>query len=204
MRKPPILKYLKGVAANALRYDFEGWMADERDSKLCDLIAVIRNCGLVALSFAVDSRAFKKILREPKGIMKNPDALAYAHVVTWLINSAATKQPPEMIELIFHRGTLSKERHIQASYEAMKEFLPKDMMAFLLDRPRFENDEQYLALQAADLFAWHSRRDYEEQILKGKRWQSKVWDELRTIQGKALFLGYKELTAIKAKGGLIR
>jgi hypothetical protein len=164
------------------------------------VFGVIRKHQLIALSLGIDSRAFKNILREPKGIMKNPDVLAYVHIVTWLLHSAAIKQPPEMIELIFHRGTLSRENHIQGSYNAMMEVLPKDMTAVLLDRPRFENDEHFLALQAADLLAWHSRRDYEEQILHDKRWQSRVWDELRTIQGKALFFGWEELSGLKAKG----
>ncbi len=199
MRKSPELPYLKGIAANALKYEFAGWTEAERDAKLCELIAVIRKYELIALSVAIDSRAFKKVLRQPKGIMKNPDALAYCHIVTWLLHSASVKQPPEQIELIFDQGVLSREKQISESYDGMRSHLPKKLSDMLVSRPRFENDKENLPLQAADLFAWHTRRDYEEQLLHKRRWSARVWDELRTVRGKSIFLGPKELSAFRAQ-----
>ncbi len=199
MQESPELRYLKGGAANALKYEFARWTETQRDAKLCDLTAVIRKHNLIAISLAIDSRAFKSILRQSGGILKNPDALAYAHVVTWMLHSASVAQPPEQIELIFHRGTLSRERQIRESYEGMRSHLPKQLIDMLVDRPRFEDDKRNLLLQAADLFAWHCRRDYEEQLLYRRRWSSAVWDELRTIHGKAIFLGPKELKAFRAQ-----
>ncbi|HEY6417451.1 MAG TPA: DUF3800 domain-containing protein [Candidatus Binataceae bacterium] len=199
MQKPPTLTYLKGIAANALKYDFDGWTEAERDAKLCDLIGVIRKHELIALSVGVDSVAFRRILRQPKGIMKNPDALAYAHVVTWLLHSAYVIQPPEQIEFIFHQGVLSREEQIRKSYEGMRSDLPKEVMKVLVNRPRFEDNKHNLLLQAADLFAWHCRRDYEEQLLRSRRWSSRIWDELRTVRGTSIFLGQRELEAFRAQ-----
>jgi hypothetical protein len=199
MRKPPELTYLKGGSANALKQEFAGWTEAQRDAKLCELIGAVRKHELLALSVGIDSVAFKKILRQPKGIMKNPDALAYSHVVSWLLYSASVKQPPEQIEFIFDRGVLSREKQITESYDGMRSHLPHEMMDMLVNRPRFEDDRQNLLLQAADLLAWHSRRDYQEQILHRRRWSARIWDELRTVPGHAIFLGAKELEAFRAQ-----
>jgi len=164
MRKKPRLDYLKGKEAAALNGNFSGWTADERDAKLAEMAAVLVKYRMIAISVGVSYSDFKRILARPTGQMKNPYALVFAHVVIWMLDSTAKKPSRERIELIFDQGVIGRERNINAAYAAMLEHLPKEQMDLLVGRPRFENDKYFLPLQMADLFAWHSRRDYYEQL----------------------------------------
>jgi hypothetical protein len=201
MRKKPTLEYLKGKEAAALNGHFTGWTAEDRDAKLAEMIAVLNKYRMIAISIAVSYSDFKRILATPKGAMKNPYALAFSHVVVWMLDSAAKKQSREKIELIFDQGIIGRERNIDAAYKGMMDHLPKEMTDLLVGRPRFEDDKCFLPLQMADLFAWHSRRDYVEQITSRgtRRYHSNLWDVLRTTNGKALLIGPSELLEFKRR-----
>jgi len=124
-------------------------------------------------------------------------------MVVWMLMSAFKKPSRQSIELIFDEGVIGRERHIQNAYEGLMGFIPSEMTGLLVGRPRFEDDRKVLPLQMADLLAWHSRRDYYEQTasMGTRRWDAKVWDELRKIQGKALFLRTPELIEFKRRLG---
>jgi len=201
MRKSPRLEYLKGKEAASLTRNFAGWTAEQRDSKLCEMIAVLRKYRMIAVSFGVSYKDFNRIFAEARGINKTPYAIIFCHMVVWMLDSAFKKPSRERIELIFDQGVIGRERHIQNAYAGLMGFIPSEMTGLLKGCPRFEDDQQFLPLQMADLFAWHSRRDYYEQTAsKGaRRWEAKVWDELRTIQGKALFLGPSELAEFRQR-----
>jgi len=201
MRKKPTLDYLKGKEAAALNGNFTGWTAEDRDTKLAEMIAVLNKYRMIAISAAVSYSDFNRILATPKGAMKNPYALAFCHVVVWMLDSAAKKSSREKIELIFDQGIIGRERNIDAAYAGMMNHLPKNMTDLLVGRPRYEDDKRFLPLQMADLFAWHSRRDYAEQIASrgARRWQSNVWDALRTTHGKALLLRSSDLLEFKRR-----
>ncbi len=198
MREEPALAYLKGKEANALVGNFKGWTPEQRDAKLEKLIASIRKHDLIALSVAVNYRDFNRTLREPKGVLKNPFGVAFAHMAGWLMHSAHVKPEREEIEMIFDHGVLAREKEIEDAYQGMKWAILKEAMDLLVGRPRFEDDKRHLPLQAADLFAWNVRRDLVEQLTNGKRWESPTWTELRTgIKGIPIYLGGKELIEFK-------
>ena len=199
MRKNPKLLYLKGKEAAALNRNFKGWDAKERDAKLTEMIAVLNKYRMIAISIGVTYRDFNRILVMPKGIMKNPYALAFCNMVTWILDSAAENPLREKIELIFDQGLIGREPNINAAYEGIMERLPKRMTDLLIGRPRFEDDKCFLPLQMADLFAWHSRRDYIEQLASrgARRWESNVWDALRTTRGNAIYLKASDLAHFK-------
>jgi hypothetical protein len=198
MAEEPALAYLKGKEANALDRNFKGWTPDERDAKIEKLIASIRKHDLIAISLAVNYRDFNRILREPKGVFKNPYGIAFAHIAGWLMYSAHVKAEREEIEMIFDQGVLAREKEIEDAYKGMKWGIPKEAMDLLIGRPRFEDDKRHLPLQAADLFAWNVRRDYVEQLDNRRPWKSPTWTALRTdIKGIGLYLGEKELREFK-------
>jgi uncharacterized protein DUF3800 len=202
MRKKPRLDYLKGKEAASLTGHFRGWTEIERDAKLAEMIAVLRKYRMIAISVGISYSDFNRILATPKGVMKNPYGLVFSHVVVWMLDSALKKKSREKIELVFDEGVIGRERNIKEAYAGIMECLPRDMTELLIGRPRFEDDKCLLPLQMADLLAWHSRRDYYEQIVsKGaRRWQSKVWDVLRTMPGKSLYLKSTELSEFKRRG----
>ena len=198
LREEPVLDYVKGKEANALKGQFSGWTAAARDERVCRFISLIRKHRLIALSYAVPYREFNKILREPKGIMRYPYAVAFSTMVVWLMTSAEKKSEREEIELIFDQGMIGRERAIRAAYEGIKGSMSKEALELLVGKPRFEDDKRYLPLQAADLLAWHVRRDCAKQLTTGKQWESLIWTQLQTgIEGKALYMDSKEMLAFR-------
>jgi hypothetical protein len=131
--------------------------------------------------------------------MKRPDALIFCHIVVWMLSSAEKKQSREKIELIFDNGLIGRRRNIEEAYEGMMGHLPKELTDLLVSAPRFEDDRAVLPLQIADLFVWHSRRDYIEQLTTRKNYQSPVWDALRTLNGKALLLRAHDLLEFRSR-----
>ncbi|HEY9156317.1 DUF3800 domain-containing protein [Candidatus Binatus sp.] len=201
MRKEPRLDYLKGKEAASLKDHFNGWSEAERDAKLAEMIGVLNKYKMIALSIGIRYADFNRILARPKGAMKNPYALAFCHVVVWMLDSARKNPVRETIELIFDQGVIGRERNIRAAYEGMMGHLLKEMTDLLIGRPQFEDDWKFLPLQMADLFAWHSRRDYIEQLASRgtRRLESNVWNSLRTSQGKGLFLNANDLAEFKRR-----
>jgi hypothetical protein len=190
MQKKPILKYLKGTEAAALKGNFKGWTEKERDAKLAEMIRVLHKYRMSMFSIGVTYRDFNRILAQPKGVMKNPYMFTFANMVGLLLNSIVAKTPREKIELIFDQGTIGRERDIQAAWKGMVMGLPEELKGILIGRPRFEDDRCFLPLQMADLLAWHFRRNYYEILSSNRTRQleSNVWHALRTINGKELYL----------------
>jgi hypothetical protein len=199
MKAQPVLNYLKGKEAASLSGNFKGWTPEQRDAKLKAMIAVLRKYRILALSFAVTYSEFNRILATPKGLMKTPYALAFCNVVVWMLDSAMKKRSREKIELIFDGGLIGRDRNIKDAYRGMIENLPKSAMDLLVGKPRFEDDREFLPIQMADLFAWHCRRDYAEQFATGKQYESPVWDELRTLNGKSLLMRPMHLIDFKRR-----
>ncbi len=199
MKARPVLDYLKGKEAASLSGNFKRWTPEQRDAKLKAMIAVLRKYRMLALSFAVTYSDFNRILATPKGLMKTPYALAFCNVVVWMLDSAMKKPSRERIELIFDGGIIGRERNIAEAYRGMIEKLPKSAMDLLVGKPRYEDDREFLPLQMADLLAWHSRRDYAEQLAVGKQYESPVWDELRTVGGKSLLMRPMHLLDFKRR-----
>ena len=199
MKARPVLEYLKGKEASSLSGNFAGWTAEQRDAKLTAMIAVLRKYRMVALSFAVTYADFNRILATEKGLMKTPYALAFCNVVVWMLDSVFKKESREKIELIFDGGIIGRERNIVEAYKGMADKLPRSHMDLLVGKPRFEDDREFLPLQMADLLAWHCRRDYAHQLATGKQYESPVWDELRTLSGKALLMRPVHLSDFKRR-----
>ena len=200
LNEKPCLEYVKGKEAHDRIEQFQGWTEEARDKKIAKFISLIRDHKLIALSLAINYGAFNRLLRQPKAPMNYPYGLAFSHVVAWLVYSAKTKKPePETVELIFDNGVTGRERNIRAAYKGIKEAFPPEDLKFLFrEQPRFEDDKKFVSLQAADLLAFNSRRDYAEQLRNRRRWESPTWSELRRdIRGRSLYLGEPELLEMK-------
>jgi hypothetical protein len=54
------------------------------------------------------------------------------------------------------------EADIALWFDSMKQHLPRAARKLISGTPQFENDKDYTPLQAADMLAWHLRREHEE------------------------------------------
>jgi hypothetical protein len=179
--------------AQGLKDAFRGWTTIQRDKRLMEMAKLINRYAMLAMDLTIDISAFNRILKRPKRLFKNPYAVAFAHIPTWVLASGSQRKTIEKIELIFDRGVLSRDDAIRDSYIGMMTHLPPNLTALLHGRPRFEDDKEVLPLQAADLWAWHVRRQHFE-AMNGNRWESPVWSELTKINTRTIHLGERELT----------
>jgi len=64
------------------------------------------------------------------------------------------------IDFIFDEQGDEPSALIQSDFDKFKAAATTDMRDFIGSRPIFRDDKQFVPLQAADMLAWHIRRNY--------------------------------------------
>jgi hypothetical protein len=107
---------------------------EARDKKLRDLARVIRHFEPLSFQFSVSRERFYSLVTpvSPRGL--NP------HFTCCFGVSA----------------------DIQFFFEHMLQSLPEDARKLINGSPIFRSDKQFVQLQAADMLAWHLRREHED------------------------------------------
>jgi hypothetical protein len=80
------------------------------------------------------------------------------------------------IEFIFDEQE-GVQADIDFSFDVMKRSLPRGVQKLISGRPIYKSDKLVLPLQAADMLAWHLRREHEDF---GQRGQLPMADRLRS------------------------
>ena len=196
LNEKPKLNYIKATEAIWLKGEFAGWTPADRDRRVIRLVKLIKRYAMYAVDLSIDLAAFDLILRQKRGVFKQPEGLAFSHIVTWMLGRASERKTLEKIELIFDGGVISREKHIIETYVAFMKHLPAELTSLLYKRPRFEDDKEVLPIQAADLWAWHVRRQYYERA-RNSVWESPIWDALLTIPTQTIRLREREIQEFK-------
>jgi len=181
LKERPAIRYLKATEAIWLQGEFRGWKPEDRDTKVLKLIALIRKHSMYAVDLAVSLRPFRTIFGSAKRPFNKPHAIAYTHLVTWMLGRAAERTQREKLRLVFDQGVLAHEAEITEAYVAMMKHLPPSLTSLLDKRPSFEDDKEVSPLQAADLWAWHVRRQYNEMAEGRDMWTSPIWSALTEV-----------------------
>ena len=108
------------------------------------------------------------------GGWSNPYLLGF-RVLTDIINRrrddiSQVLRPNEKIDFIFDERRVEKENIVRV-WDRIIEQLPMEHAVLYGNTPSFENDEEYLPLQAADFWAWWVRRwaiQYPESHISGE------------------------------------
>jgi Protein of unknown function (DUF3800) len=157
----PAIDYLKMTEAQWLRGEFRGWSAEDRDKKLRGLARVIRHFQPVSIHYSVSRNEVNEIIKPvaPYGF-----ASPYFYCFNGIILPLATQQakyPIKVpIDFIFdNQEGLGEE--VRFIYKCIRDIQPKTVRDMLSVDPLFRDDKQVLPLQAADMLAWHVRRQYE-------------------------------------------
>jgi hypothetical protein len=87
---------------------------------------------------------------------------------------------------VFDQGVLEREAEITEAYVAMMKHLPPALTSLLDERPSFEDDKEVGPLQAADLWAWHVRRQYNEMAEGRNMWASPIWSALTELPTRTI------------------
>jgi hypothetical protein len=176
LHKRPHLEYLKAKEAYSLQGQFRGWTPLQRDERVLELIALIRQFSPSAVKLVISGKEFEQILGTKKGAFKNVYWLAVASLTVAVLADRFKQHTREKIEFIFDEGTM-KARFFEKSYRAMIASLPKNATELLARKSRMENDRKFLPLQAADLLAWNVRNSLQDAASDA----SPTWMALKTM-----------------------
>ncbi|APH74422.1 hypothetical protein BSQ44_05375 [Aquibium oceanicum] len=161
----PSIEYLHMVEAGQLRGQFarrHGWNEEKREEKLNGLARVIRHFEPVSFQMSIDRSHFYNVLApvSPRGLA-NPYFTSCSALVAKLAQEAARVDSKSRIEFIFDDQD-GVDDDIDLFFDAMMQGLSKKARRCVYKKPLFRSDRDFVGLQAADLLAWHIRREHEE------------------------------------------
>jgi len=159
--RPKSISYLRMVEANSLREQFRGWSDADRDEKLRGLMRVARHFGSGSFHVSVSRQLTGGLLKPsaPRGLA-SPHFLCTFAVVSSVARFAAEAGIRMPIKFTFDRQD-GVEDDMDLFFEHMTRNLPRAARQLIDRKPTYEDDKLFTPLQAADLLAWHLRRDHE-------------------------------------------
>jgi hypothetical protein len=174
------IDYCRMANAEAADGPFEGIDRVFRKRKVMDLAHVIHDCNPTAVGCKMTWKAYSEIVKgkvDPR--LDNPYAVLFFHVmraVTDLQVELTSKVPEEAkrrfkeqygveiaikpVEFIFDDQGPAGMQCLRWWGE-LKTRLKEPHLTVLSNTPQFKDDRQLVPLQAADMLAWHIRRDFE-------------------------------------------
>lgn len=167
--RAPKISYLKMAEAQNLSGQFRGWSATDRDNKILQLARVIEASRPWSVHCSISRSEYAQIvapvapfpLKQPYfscfwGIMRTA---ADYHLQLDRGRPANTQMVPPLEFVFDEQGGLGADAALW--YNWLKNGQEPDIARLMGDKPIFGDDKQMVALQAADMLAWHIRRRHE-------------------------------------------
>lgn len=161
LKREPAIEYLSMKEAHSVRGPFRGWSDPKRDLKLAKLARVIRRYKSDTFQYTIDRSEYLDKVKPAA-----PRNLGSAHYVcTFGIVAMITRYLEERnftgkVDFIFDQQS-GVSADIPLFFEYMTRNLSKAQRAMIARTPQFGDKRDFLPLQAADMLAWHLRREYE-------------------------------------------
>jgi hypothetical protein len=157
----PSIEYLRMAEANNLRGPFKGWSLAERDAKLWKMAHVVQRFAPMSFEYSVSLRDHDTLVKStaPYGIGSAHFICIFGAVcaIANHIHGVGINVP---IDFIFDEQDGTSD-DIALFFSNMKKSLPEGASTLINGNPIFRSDRQVLPLQAADMLAWHIRREHE-------------------------------------------
>jgi hypothetical protein len=209
---PPSINYFKMVEAANLRDQFDGWSREQVNAKIHRLVPIIKKYTGIRISISIDKRALFKHIRSMDYPVRNnnvdkPYCLAFSRILLevpgmQLIHSFYFGSKPRPVDFIFdEQGEIGLEAQgtwlfIKRLAERLAQAGRTDFRPCLGAMPKFENEKNFLPLQASDLYAWHLRR-----FFYNNRWlimpPNSILKEISSIPAIHTHLGEAELMSLR-------
>jgi hypothetical protein len=161
LRASPAIDYLKMSEANSLGGQFRGWDIPIKDEKLRGLARVIRHFEPASIHSSISRAEFKAIVSPvaPYGFNR-PYFYCFHPIMVSLANSMLEFGLPRVpIDFIFdEQGAMGEEARF--FYRIIRDGQPAAVRSLLSRDPVFRDDKLVVPLQAADMLAWHVRRNH--------------------------------------------
>ncbi|MDB5575879.1 MAG: hypothetical protein JWR80_1055 [Bradyrhizobium sp.] len=158
----PAVPYFKMTEAKACRGAFQGMPPKERDAKVAALGLVLREHAVATLSVVVRHEDYDRVYADKMmRWMDRPYQMMFHFAIATAFKLCREQNLGESAEFVFDRQ-LDHEKALRESYPAFRKGMEPTLAAFLPADPRHADDKVEVALQAADLVAWHIRRSWRD------------------------------------------
>jgi hypothetical protein len=197
-RAKPTIQFLKGKQAFECSGPFKGWTTTERDKKVLGFVSLITKYRLKGVLCLINHQQFARypgklrLLGNP--ILKEPAYTAVAAVTCAVLGSILKSGTLEKVSFIYDEKVVSR-KELESGHRSMRDMIPKRAADLVAHEPKFEDDEEFLPLQAADLFAHYFGKNTYLLPL-GRRVDSPIWDAMSNISCIDASLDEGELRAM--------
>ena len=161
LAQEPAIEYFKMVEAHNRRDQFKGFSEAKRNEKLFALAQVIARYRPLSLVCHLSGREHKRLLKPyaPYGLASPYFPLVFVMVcgVARLSHSLGANLP---CDFVFDKQD-NVSKHVNVFFDYVIGQQPPEWSRYISSFPVFRDDKDVVALQAADLLAWHTRRDLE-------------------------------------------
>jgi hypothetical protein len=157
------ISYLKMSEAKAFRGEFKGWTMKQRKRKLARLHRVIELFQPMSFHSSMPrDAAFARYKRAAPRGLSSPHFLCGFAAICGVARHFATAPEPCSVEFIFDTQA-GVDEDTDLFFDEIVKGVPKSARRVISGKPTFVDDKVSAPLQAADLLAWHLRRNHEER-----------------------------------------
>jgi hypothetical protein len=162
LARPPTIKHLKMAEANGLRGQFAGWTRDARDRKLQALAEVLNRFRPPwTFDISVSREEYHRHVSpaSPRGLSTPYFAITFA-AISAVARHLASESVITPVKFVFDEQK-GVDTDVALFFDYMVENLDPASRGLIKLPIGYGDDMQNLPLQAADMLAWHIRRQRE-------------------------------------------
>jgi hypothetical protein len=157
---------------------FWGWSREEVDARVLRLATAINKYVFASIQTAIRKEEFANILgRLPSDdpSTNRPYPFLFFTIIQGLVGRLDALGATDKVEFYF--DIQPDEKMLRDDCQIAKSMYQGWLDKRIVGEPQFRDDEEYTPLQAADLMAWHFRKNLVEHE-QGRTFTSEVWTEL--------------------------
>jgi hypothetical protein len=184
---PPPWKRFK-MAQVASTQDAQRW------ERAAAFYRVVEQYAAAFVAVAVELKPLARAAREagiPEWRLTNPYIFAHRAILDATLQYQREIGINEPVDFIF--DTFGQERFIREGWELFAATRPPELQPLLGRTPRFESDDEFLPLQAADMLAWHAREHWLKHGSLTADLLVLSWKPKNNPQGYRFNIGYPDL-----------
>jgi hypothetical protein len=167
--EPRALKYFKMREAANLSKQFAGMKHEDRNKRVGKFVSLIRKAAHASIVSVIPIGLFNSLVKPnaPMKEFRDPYFVALFDIVMKILLNQVAENSSDTVEFIFDDNPRLAAR-VPYYYQLTRQLLPPELSRLIAASPRFEDDKQFLPLQAGDLQSWYLRRLFAEKIAKEK------------------------------------
>jgi hypothetical protein len=202
----PKLKYFKMREAASRSGEFRGIKLDNRNERVGRFFRLIREATQASVSCVIPIAPYNRLVKgKIKKEWDDPYFIALFDLVIYLVEThfqqRAAGKTKGVLDFIFDDNPRLAAK-VPYWYQLTRDMLPSVVRDTIGASPRFENDHDFLPLQAADAQAWYYRRLFAEKFhnepFKNELPKS-LFHELDRIPAMMAFWSSERLAALAAQ-----